>query len=108
MANPVFKNFALSGVGTSAQVGYTAPSGKTSVLIQLDIANMKNAPVQVWVYMNKGGTPYYLVNGAEISVGGTLQAIYGQKQVLTQNDAILVKTSVSGGVDVIGSVTEDV
>lgn len=108
MANPVFKNAALAGVGTTAQALYTAPALKTSVIIQLDVANMQAAEILVYAYMVKGGNPYYLANGTPVSVGGTLQLIYGQKHVLTTGDSIWVKTSIAGGADVICSVTEDV
>lgn len=108
MANPVFKNAALSGVGTTQQQVYVAPSLKTSIIIQLDVANVKNVEVLVDVYMVKGGNPYYLAKGSQIAVGGTLQAIYGQKQVLQTGDSVWVKANTTTAVDVICSVTEDV
>jgi hypothetical protein len=108
MANPVFKNAALSAVGTTQQQLYVAPGSKTSIVIQLDVANIIGSAVTVDVYMIKGGNPYYLAKNAPIPVGGTLQTIYGQKQVLQTGDAIWVKSNTAASVDVIGSVTEDV
>lgn len=108
MANPVFKNFALQNVGTTAQQAYVAPTAKTSVVIQLDVCNVTGSEVLATVYMVKGGNTYHLAKNTAIAVGGTLQVIYGQKHVLQTTDAIYVKSNTASSLDVCGSVTEDV
>jgi hypothetical protein len=107
MAN-TFKNALSRNVGTSAVTVYTAPSTKNSICIELDVCNTTNGGVTVDAYITSGGNNYYIVKGAPVPVGGSLQIIAGQKIVLTNLDALKVVSSTASSLDIIASILEDV
>lgn len=106
-----FKSRGLANIGTTAQEIYSAPAGKASAIVQLDIANVKSSPnavVYATVYMKKGGIDYYLVKNTAVAIGGSLQVIRGQRMVLETGDAVWVKSSDASSLDAVFSVIEDV
>jgi hypothetical protein len=107
MAN-TFKNALARNVGTSAVTVYSAPSSKNSICIELDVCNTTNSGVTVDAYITSGGNNYYIVKGAPVPVGGSLQIIAGQKIVLTNLDALKVVSSTASSLDIIASILEDV
>mgnify|MGYP003306680098 CR=1 FL=1 len=111
MAND-FKNAIKAGVGTTAVEVYAPPTSKSSILIECDIANKHTsaitASVTVTDVSTSPDTVGYLVKDAPIPVGGSLQAIAGQKIVLEPEDKLKVQTSVNGSADVVCSILEDV
>jgi hypothetical protein len=107
MAN-TFKNALARNVGTSAVTVYSAPSSKNSICIELDVCNTTNSGVTVDAYITSSSNNYYIVKGAPVPVGGSLQIIAGQKIVLTNTDALKVVSSTASSLDVIASILEDV
>lgn len=113
----VFKN-AIKTVSNTLTTVYTAPassgsvSGKTSYIIECDIACVGTSGVQVSVVLVKDTTPTtsaYIVKGAPVPVGSAIQVVDGQKIVLEPGDAIKVRCDTAGeSVDVIVSLVEDV
>jgi len=103
----VFKNAIKTNV-TTVQTLYSTPASKTSILIELDVANTTTASqtVDVQVVDNSASATGYLVKGAPIPAGSALQVVAGQKIVLEAQDSI--KIIATGAVDVIGSLLEDV
>lgn len=107
MAN-TFKNALARNVGTSAVTVYTAPSAKNAIAIELDVCNTTNAGVTVDAYITSSSNNYYIVKGAPVPVGGSLQIIAGQKIVLSNLDALKVVSSTASSLDIIASILEDV
>lgn len=107
MAN-TFKNALARNVGTTAVTVYSAPSSKNSICIELDVCNTTNSGVTVDAYITSSSNNYYIVKGAPVPVGGSLQIIAGQKIVLTNTDALKVVSSTASSLDVIASILEDV
>lgn len=107
MAN-TFKNALARNVGTSAVTVYTAPSAKNAICIELDVCNTTNAGVTVDAYITSSAANYYIVKGAPVPVGGSLQIIAGQKIVLSNTDALKVVSSTASSLDIIASILEDV
>tara|TARA_Y100000590_G_scaffold205041_2_gene232616 strand:+ start:13912 stop:14229 length:318 start_codon:yes stop_codon:yes gene_type:complete len=103
----VFKNAIKTNV-TTVQTLYSTPASKTSILIELDVANTTTASqtVDVQVVDNSASATGYLVKGAPVPAGSALQVVAGQKIVLEAQDSI--KIIATGAVDVIGSLLEDV
>ena len=104
----VFKNAIKTNV-TTVQTLYSTPASKTSILIELDVANTTTASqtVDVQVVDNSASATGYLVKGAPVPAGSALQVVAGQKIVLEENDYIKVKSSsASDKVDVIMSLLE--
>lgn len=108
MAN-TFKNALSKNVSTSLVTVYTPPSAQTSILIEVDVANINTtSAITVDTVVTRSGVDYYVVRSAPIAVGGSLQVINGQKLVLSYGDELKVKASVANSADVIASILEDV
>ncbi len=107
MAN-TFKNALARNVGTTAVTVYSAPSSKNSICIELDVCNTTNSGVTVDAYITSSSNNYYIVKGAPVPVGGSLQIIAGQKIVLANTDALKVVSSTASSLDIIASILEDV
>ena len=106
MAND-FKNAQAVGV-TSVTTIYTAPAAKTSILLELDIANTTQNVVEanVEIFDTSASTDAFLVKNAPVPSGGTLQVVSGQKVILEATD--IVKVTATGAVDVVAAILEDV
>ena len=106
MAND-FKNAQAVGV-TSVTTIYTAPAAKTSILLELDIANTATNVVEasVEIFDTSASTDAFLVKNAPVPAGGTLQVVAGQKVILEATD--IVKVTATGAVDVVAAILEDV
>jgi hypothetical protein len=90
---------------------YTAPAGKASYIIQLDIASTGNTGVQISVRVvdASAANSALLVKNAPVPVGSAIQIIDGQKVVLEEGDKLEVRCDTSGEtVDAICSLVEDV
>lgn len=111
MTNSLFKNAVKSSVGNSFETLYTAPVGKASYLIQLDVASVGSTGIQITVRIHDSSEAetVNLVKSAPIPLGAALQIIDGQKIVLEAGDYIEIKCDTVGEtVDAILSLVEDV
>ena len=121
MANE-FRNRTLTGVGTSATILYATPDGKTSIMLELDIANttqnVVEATVELLDYSDATGGGVgtnwkHIVKNAPVPSGGSLMVIAGQKIVLEERsggtgDSVRVTASTANALDVVAAVLEDV
>ena len=121
MANE-FRNRTLTGVGTSATILYATPDGKTSVVLELDLANTTSNVVEATVELldysdatggGVGTNWKHIVKNAPVPAGGSLMVIAGQKIVLEERsggtgDAIRITSSAATSIDVVAAVLEDV
>ena len=110
MAND-FKKAVQSSIGVTASPTslYTVPSGKTSILIELDLCNKTNASVQCTVILSHGGsTDINVIKNVPIPAGSTLKVISGQKIVAEAADVVKVSCNTASSVDAILSILEDV
>jgi len=111
MGTNTFKNAQEINI-TTVRTIYTAPAspspGKTSILLELDVANTTTAVVQTSVQVTdtSATSTAYLVKDAPIPSGSALQVISGQKVILSPGD--IIKVTSSGAVDCIASILEDV
>ena len=117
MANE-FRCRTLTGVGTSATTLYATPDGKTSIMLELDVANtttnVVEASVELLDYSVHPTTGWrYIVKNAPIPAGGSLMVIAGQKVILEERsggtgDAIRITSSAATSIDVVSAILEDV
>ena len=107
MATNLFKNAQNTNVTTQETI-YTAPAGKDSIILELDIANTTSSAVTASAKLyDVSDTAFaHIVKDAPIPVGGALQVISGQKVVLMAGDYLCVVAS--GACDVVCSILEDV
>jgi hypothetical protein len=108
MAN-IFKNAVVSGVGVTAANVYTAPTGNTSICIELDVANTTSNTVSANVIIRKSnGSSAFIIKSAPIPTGSALQVISGQKIVLESGDYLQVQSDTAASIDAVASILQDV
>ncbi len=111
MAND-FKNAIAQNASTSGTVIYTTPATKTSIMLELDIANTTNNVVEGSVEVLDSSVSSsawrYLVKNAPVPSGGSLMVIAGQKIVLEAGDKVRVTASAANVLDVVAAILEDV
>ena len=102
---PTYANtsYVAKNVGTSASTLTTVSSG-TIAITSLVVTNTTTSPITTDVYFTRSATDYYLVKGATVPVGGSLEAISGNRIVLIASDALKVLTSAASSADVVVSV----
>lgn len=103
-----FINRTTNQVGTTAVTMYTAPADSKAILIGCNIANLTGSTVPFEIYVNKGGTPYYIVKGHRVMTGDNIEVMKGNKIVLDSNDQVVVKSSIESSIDVILSILSGV
>ena len=116
MANE-FRNRTLTGVGTSATTLYATPDGKTSIVLELDLANTTSSVVEATVELldysdatggGVGTNWKHIVKNAPVPAGGSLMVIAGQKIVLEAGDKVRVTSSAASVMDAVAAILEDV
>ena len=96
-------SYVAKNVGTSASTLTTVSSG-TIAITSLVVTNTTVSPITTDVYFTRSAVDYYLVKGATVPVGGSLEAIAGNRIVLIASDALKVLSSAASSADVVVSV----
>jgi len=121
MAND-FKRFQVSSAttntGASGDALYTVPAGAGSsaleaIVIGITLANKSDTGITGDIYFDGyGGTDTYIVKGASIPAGSSLEVMSGNKIVVMNNgttgDVIRVSSGTATALDATISVLEDV
>lgn len=103
MATYANTSYVAKNVGTSASTLTTVSSG-TSTITSLVVTNTTSSPITTDVYFTRSAVDYYLIKGATVPVGGSLEAISGNRIVLIASDVLKVLTSTANSADVVASV----
>jgi hypothetical protein len=104
MATYTNTSYVAKNVGTSASTLTTVDSATTAAIASLIVSNTTASPITTSVYFTRSAVDYYLVSGATIPVGGSLEVIQGNRVVLIAADALKVVNSAASSGDVIASV----
>ena len=122
MAND-FKRFTKPDVGTSTGASsdavYTVPAGSgstalESIVIGITLANKAATGITADVFLDNydGSNDVYIVKGASIPAGSSLEIMSGNKIVVQNNgttgDVIRVSSSAATSLDATVTVLEDV
>jgi len=122
MAND-FKRFTKPDVGTSTGASsdavYTVPAGSgssalESIVIGITLANKATTGITADVFLDNydGSNDVYIVKGASIPAGSSLEIMSGNKIVVQNNgttgDVIRVSSSAATSLDATVTVLEDV
>ena len=118
MAND-FKRFCVPNVGTSNTTLYTVPAGASSsaletIVIGITMANKTTNGITASIFIDNedGSNDVYIVKGASIPAGASLEVMAGNKLVLqndgTNADNLEALASAANSVDITVSVLEDV
>jgi hypothetical protein len=97
-------SYVSKNVGTSAVVLNTVAGATTATLTSFVVANTTTSPITCDVYFTRSAVNYYIVKGATVPTGGSLEVMQGNRIVLIASDALTVLTSAAASADVIASV----
>jgi hypothetical protein len=102
MATYANTSYVAKDVGTSASSLITVPSG-TIAIASLVVSNTAASPITTSVYFTRSAVDYYLVKGATVPVGGSLEVIQGNRVVLIASDTLKVVNSAAASGDCVVS-----
>ena len=101
MANTFTKAVSSASVGTTLTDIYTVGSGKTAIIVGINLANVKDSQIKVTVKLNT----VHLVKNVPVPAGSTLAVLDG-KLVAEAGDIIKVESDTADSTDVIISILE--
>ena len=104
MATYTNTSYVAKNVGTSASTLTTVATATTAAVASLIVSNTTTSPITTSVYFTRSAVDYYLVYGATIPVGGSLECIQGNRVVLIASDVLKVVNSVASSGDCVASV----
>ena len=89
---------------------YTAPASKTSIILEVDIANKHSADITASVLISdsSGSNDAFIVKAAPVPIGGAWKVVSGQKIVMETGDVLKAAASVASAADAVVSILEDV
>jgi riboflavin transporter FmnP len=97
-------SYVAKNVGTAASTLTTVASATTAAVASLIVSNTTTSPITTSVYFTRSAVDYYLVYGATIPVGGSLEVIQGNRVVLIAADVLKVINSTASSGDCVASV----
>jgi len=102
-----FENSIARDKGTAGATIRTANSD--DAIVGLRLANIHTATIAVDVFVERSSANYYLVKGASIPAGSSLELIEGgSKIVLVSGDALKVDCDTDNALDVWCSVVDTI
>ena len=102
-----FENSVVRSVGTSGDTVRTANSD--DAIVGLRLANITSGAIVVDCFIERSSANYFLVKGATIPAGSSLELIDGgSKIVLVSGDALKVDTDTASSLDVWCSVVDTI
>lgn len=99
MATYTNVSYAVKNVSTGGSTVTTVSSG-TLAVASLVAANTSTSPITVDVYITRSAVNYYIVKAATVPVGGSLEAIQGNRVILQTSDSLAVVASAATSADV--------
>ena len=97
-------SYGAKNVGTSASTLVTVSASTTAAVASLVVAKTTSSPITCDVVFTRSAVDYDLVKTATVPVGGSLEAIQGNRIVLIASDALKVVSSAATSADVVVSV----
>ena len=104
MATYTNTSYVSKNVPTTGATIVTVPASNTAAITSLVVANTSTSPITADVYFTRSATDYYLVKTATVPVGGSLEAIGGNRVVLIAADVLKVVASANTSADCVTSV----
>jgi hypothetical protein len=103
---PTYTNtsYATANVVTTGSTIFTVGGSNTVAVTSLLVSNKSASPITADAYITRSATDYYIIKGATVPVGGSLEAIAGNRVVLIGSDALKVATSANTSADCVVSV----
>jgi hypothetical protein len=104
MATYTNTSYVAKDVGTAASSLTTVSGGTTAAVASLVVCNTTTSPITASVFITRSAVDYYIVYGATVPVGGSLECIQGNRVVLIGSDALKVSASANSSADCVASV----
>jgi hypothetical protein len=101
-----FSNLKSSAVGTTAVTLDTVT--EATIITGCNLTNIIGSSASVSLYVQNGGTSYYILKDRVVEGGKNLEAITGNKIVLVNGDALKVISSAEDSFDVIVSTLDGI
>ena len=98
MATYTNVSYAVKNVSTSGSTVTTVSSG-TTLISSLVVSNTSASPITCDAYVTRSAVNYYLVKGATVPTGGSLEVIQGNRIILQASDALVVVSSAATSAD---------
>ena len=92
-------SYAVKNVSTSGSTAISSVASGTVAISSLVLSNTSSSPITVNVYVTRSATNYYIVYQATVPVGGSLEAIQGNRIILQTSDALYVLASAANSCD---------
>ncbi len=106
MATYTNTSYVAKNIGTSAANIIPSVASGTVAISSCVISNTTTAPITTSVYLTRSSVNHYLVYGATIPVGGSLEVIQGNRVVMIASDALYIQNgSASSGDAVVSALT---
>ena len=99
-----FINAVARDVGTTEVVIYTVPAQTKAILIGCNLANKTGSILPVDLILRKSAGDSYVVRGMRVANGENAEVMRGNKLVLQSGDALVSKSGLDNGFDVIASI----
>ena len=102
MATYTNNSYVYKNLGTTANTLVTV-SSTTAAIASLIVTNTTSSPITTNVFFTRSAVDYYLVYGATVPVGGSLEVIQGNRVVLVNGDVLKANTSSNTAADCVVS-----
>jgi len=98
---PTYSNnsYAVENVSTSSSTVISSIASGTVAVSSLILSNTGTSPITVSAYITRSSVNYYLVYVATVPVGGSLEAIQGNRVVLKASDSLTVVSGTATSCD---------
>lgn len=94
-----FERVRQRNVGTSATAVLSVNSD--DAIISIRCANTTTSTINIEIYVESGGSNYYLIKNCPIVSGGSLELIDGGSKIVLQNgDVVYAKSDTASSLDV--------
>ena len=104
-----FKNYIQRNIGTSGVDLLGGATNSIDCLISVRLANTTTSTITVEVYIERGGSNYFLIKNAPIVSGGSLELIDGgSKIVLASGDQLYAKSDTASSLDAVIGAVDDI
>ncbi len=103
MATYTNTSYVAKNIGTSAANIIPSVASGTVAISSCVISNTTTAPITTSVYLTRSSVNHYLVYGATIPVGGSLEVIQGNRVVMVASDALYIQNGTASSGDAVVS-----
>lgn len=99
MATYTNTSYASKNVSTGGTTLIPSVASGTLAVSSLVVSNTSTSPITCDVYISRSAVNYYIVKGATVPVGGSLEVIQGNRVVMIASDAMTVVSSAATSAD---------